>query len=119
MDAGSQGGFYAADDNSFSLTADQVASLRNGEFYANIHTTTEAGGEIRGQILPEINFFPSSSDLTLPLPGASINVAGLEISGAHNAPYVKLLEVKTAKGKASDAKTAKPTATSKVEGEQD
>jgi trimeric autotransporter adhesin len=77
LDAGNQGGFFAADGNSFSLTAAQAASLRNGEFYVNIHTTTEAGGEIRGQILPEINFFPTSSDLNLPLPGASINVAGL------------------------------------------
>ncbi|MBI1225068.1 MAG: DUF4394 domain-containing protein [Bacteroidetes bacterium] len=72
-----QNGYFAAEDNSFTLTADQVASLRNGEYYANIHTSTEAGGEVRGQILPEINYFPTSSDLTLPLPGASINVAGL------------------------------------------
>ncbi|MCE2974075.1 MAG: hypothetical protein LW852_11550, partial [Sediminibacterium sp.] len=33
-----------------------------------------------------------------------IDVAGLEISGAHNAPYVKLLEVKTAKGRAPEAR---------------
>lgn len=77
LDAGNQGGFYAAEDNSFTLTDDQIASFRNGEYYVNIHTSTEPGGEIRGQVLPEINFFPGSSDLTLPLAGASINVAGL------------------------------------------
>ncbi len=77
VETGLQGGFYAAEDNQFTLTADQVASLRNGEFYANIHTSAEAGGEIRGQILPEVNYFPSNSNLTLPLPGAIVNVEGL------------------------------------------
>ncbi len=77
VDAGLQGGDYTAANNTFMLTADQVASLRNGEFYVNIHTSTEPSGEIRGQILPEINYFPDSSELTLPLPGATVNVAGL------------------------------------------
>jgi type III restriction enzyme len=33
-----------------------------------------------------------------------IDVAGLEISGAHNAPYVKVLEVKTGKGRPPEAR---------------
>ena len=33
-----------------------------------------------------------------------VDVAGLEISGAHNAPYVKLLEVRTARGRPPEAK---------------
>jgi hypothetical protein len=34
------------------LTPDQVAALINGMLYANIHTTANPGGEIRGQIVP-------------------------------------------------------------------
>ncbi len=77
LDAGSQGGDYSAANNTFTITADQVASLRNGEFYVNIHTTAEPSGEIRGQILPEVNYFPTVSELTSPLPGAAVNVMGL------------------------------------------
>ena len=33
------------------MTADQVADLRAGLYYVNIHTDANAGGEIRGQIL--------------------------------------------------------------------
>jgi hypothetical protein len=34
----------------FAVTASQVADLKAGSLYFNIHTTTNAGGEIRGQI---------------------------------------------------------------------
>lgn len=77
LDAGNQGGLYPADNNNFTLTTDQIASLRNGEYYVNIHTSAAPSGEIRGQILPEINYFPTVADLTSPLPGASINIEGL------------------------------------------
>lgn len=33
------------------LTANQLAALRNGLFYVNIHTANNPGGEIRGQIV--------------------------------------------------------------------
>lgn len=36
------------------LTAAQVASLQSGGNYVNIHTTTNPGGEIRGQLLADI-----------------------------------------------------------------
>ena len=36
----------------FAVTPAQVAQLRAGLFYFNIHTSTFPGGEIRGQILP-------------------------------------------------------------------
>ena len=37
---------------SFAITPTQVAQLRAGLFYFNVHSTNFAGGEIRGQILP-------------------------------------------------------------------
>ncbi len=37
-------------DRVFGITAPQVAQLRAGQFYFNIHTTNFGGGEIRGQI---------------------------------------------------------------------
>lgn len=77
VNADLQSGAYLAENNTFTLTSDQIASLRNGELYANIHTSLEAAGEVRGQILPEINFFPDSSMLTSPLPGALVDVQGL------------------------------------------
>ncbi len=36
-----------------SLTGSVIANLFNGMYYVNIHTSTFAGGEIRGQIYPE------------------------------------------------------------------
>lgn len=35
----------------FTLTATQVTDLENGNYYFNVHTAANAGGEIRGQIL--------------------------------------------------------------------
>jgi Cu/Zn superoxide dismutase len=37
-------------DQSFSITAAQVAQLKSGQFYFNIHTIPNPNGEIRGQI---------------------------------------------------------------------
>ncbi len=39
-------------DDAQPLTADLVTALRAGKLYANVHTQDNAGGEIRGQILP-------------------------------------------------------------------
>ncbi|MBK8563314.1 MAG: CHRD domain-containing protein [Saprospiraceae bacterium] len=72
-----QSGFFVAAQNSFTLTNAEVNQLRNENYYLNIHTTLEANGEIRGQILPEINYFPTASQLTAPLSGAMVNVGGL------------------------------------------
>lgn len=35
-----------------ALTDDQIADLKAGNYYANIHTDTNKGGEIRGQLMP-------------------------------------------------------------------
>ena len=42
----------AVTDVVFNVTATNVANLRAGLFYFNIHTTALPGGEIRGQIMP-------------------------------------------------------------------
>lgn len=36
--------------NECTLTEDNIASLKAGELYVNIHTTGNSGGELRGQI---------------------------------------------------------------------
>lgn len=38
-------------DKVFTITPAQVATLRAGGMYFNVHSTTNAGGEVRGQIL--------------------------------------------------------------------
>src|ERR1700747_3632306 len=35
-----------------ALTDDQIADLKAVKYYANIHTDTNKGGEIRGQLMP-------------------------------------------------------------------
>jgi hypothetical protein len=35
-----------------ALTDDQIADLKAGKYYANIHTDANKGGEIRGQLTP-------------------------------------------------------------------
>jgi hypothetical protein len=39
------------DGTDLALTAQQVADLKNGLHYVNVHTTGNPGGEIRGQIV--------------------------------------------------------------------
>jgi hypothetical protein len=60
FDLGSQGGtrasYVAA---SFPITPTQVGALRAGGTYFNIHTVTNGGGEVRGQIVSTCrNFLP-------------------------------------------------------------
>jgi len=70
-------GIYTAEDNTFELMEEQVATLRSGNYYFNLHTTEYASGEIRSQVLPEINFFPSDeAALTAPADGAALTIEG-------------------------------------------
>lgn len=69
-------GIYSASDNTFDLSESQIDALVNGDYYANIHTTAYTSGELRGQVLPEINFFPTVGEITLPLDGATILIEG-------------------------------------------
>ena len=45
-------GTFRTDDNTFTLTNEQVTALRAGRYYANIHSGAYPSGEIRGQVLP-------------------------------------------------------------------
>lgn len=76
VNADNKSGLFAADSNSFVLTADQLNLLNTGSLYANIHTTTSPGGEIRGQLLQEINNFPNASSVTSPKVTDTIRIDG-------------------------------------------
>lgn len=43
---------------SISLTGEQLAYVMGGKTYINIHTETHPGGEIRGQIIPQVTGIP-------------------------------------------------------------
>ena len=56
-----------------------MANIKAGNLYLNIHTTEVGSGEIRGQVLPEINFFPSDAPMiTAPASGDTLDVAGAD-----------------------------------------
>lgn len=70
-------GAFTAMDNTFALTAEQAATLRSGGYYVNIHTTEQPAGELRGQVLAEINRFPSAeAEITAPMDGAALTIEG-------------------------------------------
>lgn len=52
LDGDGLGGTFEAVDNTFELTAEQVALLEARSLYVNIHTATYRGGELRGQLVP-------------------------------------------------------------------
>lgn len=77
LDADLKGGVYLSSDNLFELNEDQMGALLDGNLYANIHSTIFGGGEIRGQVLPEINFFPSDeAEIVGPPNGATLLIEG-------------------------------------------
>lgn len=77
LDEDQLGGSYEASENTFELTDDQVAALRSGNFYVNIHSEFSRSGELRGQILPEINRFPQGTvAITAPANGAAVTIEG-------------------------------------------
>ncbi len=69
-------GTYTVTDNSFGLSEEQVELLNSGALYFNIHTTEFNPGEIRGQVLPETNQFPTASSIVSPMDGASVVIEG-------------------------------------------
>lgn len=77
VDEDQLGGTYLASDNVFTLTEDQLDALYNAQLYANIHSTSSLPGELRGQILPEINRFPARmSNIVTPSDGADLTIEG-------------------------------------------
>lgn len=47
-------GIFVASDNMFELDADQMVALMERRFYVNVHSQEHMGGEIRGQIIPQV-----------------------------------------------------------------
>ena len=59
-------GRLLAGSNSVSIDSMEWELLRSGRLYVNIHSEQNPGGELRGQILREINDFPTSSRVLSP-----------------------------------------------------
>lgn len=75
---GDTAGSFKVSDNTFELDIDQLTELYFGGLYANIHTTEFASGELRGQVLPVINFYPQPDAVILtPEDGAELTLEGL------------------------------------------
>lgn len=77
LEADKLSGTFTAADNQFELNAEQMGHLARGQYYANIHTTEFPAGELRGQVLPALNFFPTDApDILTPVPGSSLLLEG-------------------------------------------
>jgi hypothetical protein len=76
LDADELGGSYLAADNRYDLSVDQLTALFSGNFYANVHSEFSRSGEVRGQVLPEINRFPRAGAITFPANGATLTLEG-------------------------------------------
>ncbi|MEP7266903.1 MAG: CHRD domain-containing protein [Saprospiraceae bacterium] len=72
--ADNKGGQFLADSNTITVTSDQILLLGTGSVYANVHSTTAPGGEIRGQLYGEINNFPGVVTITSPALGDTVKV---------------------------------------------
>lgn len=70
-------GVYRVDNNSDTLTESQIMTFLDGGYYANIHTTGNPSGELRGQVLPQLNFFPDNAPaITAPADGVELTLEG-------------------------------------------
>ncbi|MEK7415003.1 MAG: CHRD domain-containing protein, partial [Planctomycetota bacterium] len=77
VDSAGFSGVYDAEANEFNLDSAAIAALSTGNLYANVHTDTLPGGEIRGQVLKETNSFPTDEAFLIsPAPGDTIGVGG-------------------------------------------
>ena len=77
LTADSMNGTFLASQNSFEADMMDVQGLMDENRYFNIHSRGFPGGELRGQILEEINFFPSSStEILTPANGSEITIEG-------------------------------------------
>ncbi|MCB9080170.1 MAG: CHRD domain-containing protein [Lewinellaceae bacterium] len=76
LDADSKSGEIRVENNSQTPAAAVVDSLIKGSLYANFHTVQVGSGEIRGQVLPEVNFFPSATAILTPTTGAAVTIQG-------------------------------------------
>ncbi|MEL7119870.1 MAG: CHRD domain-containing protein, partial [Bacteroidota bacterium] len=61
LDEDLKGGSFAAADNTFELTEEQIQLLKTRQMYVNIHSTTVPSGEIRGQLIPQASMVYSTN----------------------------------------------------------
>lgn len=85
LDASLQAGNYLPENNQFTMSAPEKASLKARELYANLHSTNYAAGELRAQLLPAADQYYRThlSGFNQPIPVAT-NASGaavLELSG--------------------------------------
>mgnify|MGYP006284567443 CR=1 FL=1 len=64
-------------DNFFELTEEQSEALVTGNMYVNVHSLDIPAGEVRGQLLPQINHFPDETFISQPEDGQQVVVEGL------------------------------------------
>ncbi len=92
-------------EQTFSITSTQVAQLRAGQFYFNIHTGNFGGGEIRGQILlAPVRKFTAGLDgahevPSVPSPGSAVGtvlLSGTEEQITANITFADLTSNATA-----------------------
>lgn len=76
-DENMRSGVYLNGDNRFELDMAEMTRLFAGGFYVNLHTSAYPAGELRGQVLPEPNAFPSGeASITAPADGSLITLEG-------------------------------------------
>ncbi|NND32257.1 MAG: CHRD domain-containing protein [Saprospiraceae bacterium] len=67
---------FLADSNSTTVPDSVSLMIQAGNTYANIHSTTVGSGEIRGQVLPEVNLAPDQVAFLSPESGDTITIGG-------------------------------------------
>ena len=86
-DADFRGGVFLASDNTFELSAQQLASLETQGLYVNVHSDAFPGGELRGQFMAE-----AGVDFMAQLSGAN---EGSSVSSEASGTVVASLEGNT------------------------
>ncbi|MEN9839781.1 MAG: hypothetical protein RL177_1260, partial [Bacteroidota bacterium] len=78
----SKSGTYSATTNKFFMTSSQKDALTAGNWYVNIHSSTNGSGEIRGQLLSDPNTAPTAAVISAPA-----NESSLTLQGLRNTPF--------------------------------
>ncbi|MGB3616650.1 MAG: CHRD domain-containing protein, partial [Catalinimonas sp.] len=85
LDGDQRGGIVALDSNTAELTDDQLAVMFDRGIYANIHSEGHPGGEIRGQVLPEAQYYfqtyLSGTQEVKPVPTTGTGFVIVEVRG--------------------------------------